>query len=107
MFTQNMKTESKKVTKKLINEVQKKNKAIEKNDGVHFRAEKNGMCTGKKTYEKENIHKIYRITKCKNSQDFFFFSFHSKVNVVEYFISFGIEDNIFGPTKVREHLSST
>ena len=23
--------------------------------------------------------------------------------MVEYFISFGIEDHIFGPTKVREH----
>jgi len=31
--------------------------------GVHFHAEKNGMCTGKKKYEQVNMHKIYRITK--------------------------------------------
>jgi len=30
---------------------------------VHFHAEKNGMCTGKKKYEKVNILKIYRIRK--------------------------------------------
>jgi len=34
-----------------------------KNYVVHFHAEKNGMCTGKKKYEKVNIHKICRITK--------------------------------------------
>jgi len=43
MFTQNMITES---NKKLINGIQKKNKAKQKNYGVHFHAENNGMCTG-------------------------------------------------------------
>jgi len=32
-----------------------------------------------------------------------FFSFHLKVNVVEDFIPFGIEDYTLGPTKVREY----
>jgi len=31
--------------------------------GVHFHDEQNGMCTGKKKYEKVNMYKIYRITK--------------------------------------------
>ena len=41
----------------------RKTKQIRKNYGEHFHAEKNGMFTGKKKYEKVNIHKIYRITK--------------------------------------------
>jgi len=76
MFKQNMKLNKVKKWQKLINEMQKKNKAKQK-----------------KTMECAFMPKVMGC----------FFSFHLKVNMVEDLILFGIEDHTIEPTNVREH----
>jgi len=44
----------------------RKTKQNRKNYGVYFHAEKNGMCTGKKKYEKVTIHK--KCTELQNTR---------------------------------------